>query len=1064
MGQRNELRVFISSTFRDLHEERDILVRKVFPEIRALCRQRGVVFTDVDLRWGLTDEDLALGQVIGACLEEIDRCRPYFIGITGETYGYIPATQELYMDPQLLVKYPWLEHAAIEESSIMDMEFRHAALNDPAAAGESVAFFFRRSDEVPTNADEYERLKRLHERVRSAGFHPHSFREAGTLAELVREYLLRVIERDFPDVREPTLLEKIRQEHQAFAMTRRQAYIPNPAYLKRLDAFVESQGPPLVVYAESGSGKSALLSYWAEQWRRRHPEAFVVEHYVGVGAGATDHWDVIRHVLLEIKDRHRIEQELPDTPDALEKALPLWLAELQKETLVLILDGVNQLAARGLEWLPSYIPPRVRLIVSTTVEQTLVVVRERGWQQMGIQPLTEAERRAIIVRYLAEYRKALSREHIERLAHDPKCAHALFLRTVLEELRLFGVHEELSAKLEEYLSTTGTEDLFQRVVERMEEDFGVQALRQVMRLVWASRDGMSEQELCEVGRLSRLKVAAMRASLDYHVIERQGRWGFFHDYLRRAVEKRYIPAEQQQSLHRHLGEYFQRQPMSERVARELPWQWEQAGDAERFVEVLSSVELLVELCRQGAPYELLGYWMRGGRRAEMVERYRAGMKSYCDQHSPDERLHALLALSTLFGLAGEYVDSRDVAHDAIEYSSQLSLDDEQTINLLTVVGRAYWKGGWMNEGEQLLQRALDISLRTVGKYDLRTATLMCDVAVCMVERDSYRQAASLREEALAVTCALTGEYSPEAAVKMVDLATTYSFIGDYHRAGELYQRALHILSSTYSLGHPLTIKTMQNYAIFLAKMRRFDEAETQLQHVREMIVLLYGEQHPDTIFVDNSLAVIYLSRGKYADAERLFRQILAIALQNHGSEHPATWMILSNLARALDEQGRWSEAIEIHRSVLVQREATSGLSHPLTIHSMVCLGMSLLASGDIVGAKELFDRIQSLEVNDCDPGLSIYLHIFSSRIAEVLGDTAAAQAELNVACQLDVALTGEVSNATLLVTLGDLAAKCGDRQAAQAHYRRAVEKLRELNPEHPKIAPIEEKMRSLQQE
>jgi len=84
MSQRTELRVFISSTFLDLPEEREILVKKVFPDFRRLCRQRGVTFTEVDLRWGLTDEDIALGQVIRTCLEEIDRCRPYFIGITGD--------------------------------------------------------------------------------------------------------------------------------------------------------------------------------------------------------------------------------------------------------------------------------------------------------------------------------------------------------------------------------------------------------------------------------------------------------------------------------------------------------------------------------------------------------------------------------------------------------------------------------------------------------------------------------------------------------------------------------------------------------------------------------------------------------------------------------------------------------------------------------------------------------------------------------------------------------------------------------------------------------------------
>jgi len=35
-----ELHVFISSTFGDPQQEREHLVRKIFPEIRALCRER----------------------------------------------------------------------------------------------------------------------------------------------------------------------------------------------------------------------------------------------------------------------------------------------------------------------------------------------------------------------------------------------------------------------------------------------------------------------------------------------------------------------------------------------------------------------------------------------------------------------------------------------------------------------------------------------------------------------------------------------------------------------------------------------------------------------------------------------------------------------------------------------------------------------------------------------------------------------------------------------------------------------------------------------------------------
>lgn len=68
-----EIRVFLSSTFRDMQHERDYLIKKIFPQIRHACRERLVEFTEVDLRWGVTQEEAEQGKVVRICLEEIDR-------------------------------------------------------------------------------------------------------------------------------------------------------------------------------------------------------------------------------------------------------------------------------------------------------------------------------------------------------------------------------------------------------------------------------------------------------------------------------------------------------------------------------------------------------------------------------------------------------------------------------------------------------------------------------------------------------------------------------------------------------------------------------------------------------------------------------------------------------------------------------------------------------------------------------------------------------------------------------------------------------------------------------
>src|SRR5882672_8605987 len=127
MNVHRQIRVFVSSTFRDMHAEREQLIKRTFPRIQKLCEARGVVWGEVDLRWGIPDEQAAEGNVLPACLEEIERCRPFFIGLLGERYGSAAS-----LSGELLERWRWL--AGYRERSVTELEILHGVLNDPPAA------------------------------------------------------------------------------------------------------------------------------------------------------------------------------------------------------------------------------------------------------------------------------------------------------------------------------------------------------------------------------------------------------------------------------------------------------------------------------------------------------------------------------------------------------------------------------------------------------------------------------------------------------------------------------------------------------------------------------------------------------------------------------------------------------------------------------------------------------------------------------------------------------------------------------------------------------------------
>ncbi|KAJ7373573.1 hypothetical protein OS493_011178 [Desmophyllum pertusum] len=91
----NIVRIFTSSTFTDTTEERNRLMRDVYPSLRTYCQQRGLEFQVVDMRWGVRDEATADHKASELCMQEIKNCQrltrgPNFVCLLGDKYGYRP--------------------------------------------------------------------------------------------------------------------------------------------------------------------------------------------------------------------------------------------------------------------------------------------------------------------------------------------------------------------------------------------------------------------------------------------------------------------------------------------------------------------------------------------------------------------------------------------------------------------------------------------------------------------------------------------------------------------------------------------------------------------------------------------------------------------------------------------------------------------------------------------------------------------------------------------------------------------------------------------------------------
>ena len=628
------VRVFISSTFRDFIEERDELVKKVFPELRRRCKERFVEVLEVDLRWGITEEQSKSGETLRICLEEIDRCRPsapvFFVGLLGERYGWIPPQdyfkKDVLEDPNL----GWVkEH--LDGKSVTELEILHGVLRNEKMRDKAF-FYFRNggyqerhwesiarhhkdmvpaiekddftNEKSPTSGADVEKQKDLKRRIRDISFkwEPKDYETPHDMADLILKDLWAAINEVFPASSVPEALERESLEHRVFMESRTRAYVEREGLFDKLDTFADASAedsaedaqemdsaeeqvtndeepadkkqPPSVrvVLGESGSGKSALLAAWLA---KREPVFF---HFTGATAASVSGSSLLRRLLATLRKRGVVPpaEVIPQSDEAMAEILPAWLEKLSAQGGgILLFDAVNQLATtrdRELWWWPEKWPSNIRVVFSTLPGDSLREMARRGWTGedfvIRIPLLAPDEKSAIMAGYLKLFSRALDLRLQKKILDAPQTANPLFLRTVLDELRLRSRHEDLGGDIDKMLACENPAALFVHVLKNLERDFTPKEhpglVHRALGLMDTAMRGLSEGELLQLlspgmrpasEPLPRHYWAPLYLALEESLVSREGQLSFFHDYLRQAVWQEYLDEpHERDAAHSRLAE------------------------------------------------------------------------------------------------------------------------------------------------------------------------------------------------------------------------------------------------------------------------------------------------------------------------------------------------------------------------------------------------------------------------------------------------------------------------------------------------------------------------------
>lgn len=514
------IKVFLSSTFKDMSEERDYLAKNVFMELEAEALKRNVALNLLDLRWGITAEESKQGLVTEICLKEIEDSRPFFIGIIGDRYGWVPSEEDFSENSSLFESFPWVKDDIKSGLSITEIEIQYGVLRNKQPLK---AFFYIKEtckDDTLNDSKEVKKLRHLKEQILAQKEHPVKYyKTAEDLGELIKDDIRKQLYSIFPKTEEDDIIKESANVQESILRTKTEHYIRLKGAYEFVDDFIISPQRLLVIKGESGTGKSSLLANWAQTRKDSH-KIFV--HFIDTAYNCADCDFILLRLYYYICEQLQIDTAIKkedwnnvDIKTEIEK-----LIESTDKQFIVVIDALNQLNnvknAYQLEWFPK-LSQHIKIICSTNEDNydITMALDYKAAIEYKISLFHDIESFGEIINgYLRFWGKKLEEEQIQKIFENKLYTNSLLLFTLLEELRIYGDYETLNKKITCFANVSTEIELIKLVFQRLEKDLSFYKAKEddvgrVLFLLAITRNGISNETLSQVLDVPQIYVTSL---------------------------------------------------------------------------------------------------------------------------------------------------------------------------------------------------------------------------------------------------------------------------------------------------------------------------------------------------------------------------------------------------------------------------------------------------------------------------------------------------------------------------------------------------------------------------
>lgn len=579
--------VFISSTFADMQSERDYLAMVVFPQLNQELKKYSISLRIIDLRWGIntldTDESDIEEKVMRVCFNEIERSRPFFIGLLGNRYGWIPD------------KYPKeFEVECNSEQSITSLEIMLGFFKNTNKNG---CLFLERDDESYINMPKHIRCI-YDDRYAEKDYSLKSYNRICELKKKIKQELSKIGKdnyykkyhvkwednrftclEDFGLKVKSMLLEQILELDKSEDVTdpfqeidclqTEFVYLHNRIVVHRTKIIndivekIENKCGGLFLTGESGCGKSTIYSYLINYFQNKQ-SYIVLYHTTSIDSNNRLLIPLLKHWIYKLEDilcKEHKELIKKDECIIYFKSL-LKIIPLSKK-LLLFIDAANGFVSSEetdyLSFYPRNTFQNVFMFCTCTPEYVSKALKyHKCFERIEVSSFSYSDAKSMIDKYCNYYNKELYVQNIDKILSLHNGEHycfqsPLWLSLCLQLLYYMNSQDfrkikqcgSFDLQLIEYIDSlltvipTDVNELFQYFLNRISYIFG-EFPNELIEIISIGYDGIPEETISYLmgEKWNQHKFAIVRNFIGNYIIEHgsEKKWFISHDKLKRIIK------------------------------------------------------------------------------------------------------------------------------------------------------------------------------------------------------------------------------------------------------------------------------------------------------------------------------------------------------------------------------------------------------------------------------------------------------------------------------------------------------------------------------------------------